>query len=249
MKIFVKKPGIRGIFLITFFLFFGHRFLNSTPVFKIIQSAEADLDGDGIPEKVSVSQITEHGDFLLTIDKISVKGKVGLEKVDGFAVVDIDTSDRYKEIAIHNPGPSDDDEYLIYWYDGKSIKEMGLLSRWPKFLGNGTVIVGDWMGFWMRKKLYVLSNETRTLKIIPQEFYYVGIGTTVKESFPLYETRNESKIVTYLTPKSKIFILLSDWPSEERMGKGWFLIKSEGDVIGWTRKLSHDTVENLPVAD
>jgi hypothetical protein len=163
--------------------------------------------------------------------------------------VDIDTSDKYKEIAVHNPGPSEDDEYAIYWYDGKSIKAMGVLSRWPKLFGNGIVLVDDWMGFWSKKDKYVLNKKTRGLELIPQEFYYVGAEATVKEIFPIYETRDGSTIVANLAPKSKILILLCDCSPGEYMDK-WYLIKSETGILGWTRpKPFHEKLDGLNYAD
>jgi len=89
---------------------------------------------------------------LLTLVLLAlVKGELSMGGADGFIIIDIDTSDKYKEIAVHTPGPSDDDEYIIYWYDGNSIKEVGRVSRWPTFPGNGIVYVDDWMGFWMKR--------------------------------------------------------------------------------------------------
>lgn len=175
--------------------------------FDIVKMAKVDLNGDGKVEDISISEITEWGDFVLKVDKVSIKGKLS-DEADGFVIVDIDTADKYKEIAVHTPGPSDDDEYLIYWYDGKSIKEMGRLSRWPEFLGNGIILVNDWMGFWAKRDKYVLNKKTRTLRLVPQELYYVGIEAKVKESFPIYKTRQSSEIVANLKPKSKILILV-----------------------------------------
>ncbi len=213
-----------------------------------LKVAKTDLNGDGKVEEISISGITEIGNFILKIDNVSIKGELG-DEVDGFIIVDIDTKDQYKEIAVHTPGPSDDDEYLIYWYDGKSIKEMGKLMRWPKFPGNGIVLVDNWMGFWQKRDKYVLDNKTRTLYLVPQEFYYVGIEATVKESFPIYKTRTGSEVVANLKPGSKIFILVCD-TSPDDYDSHWYLIKSETGLVGWAALKSFTgKVEGLPWAD
>ncbi len=246
MKSFKISAFVIGLFFIIS--------LGSTLDF--LTEAQVDLNGDGKSEKISISEITELGGFVLKVDKISVRGKTSAEdeKVDGFIIVDIDTTDRYKEIAVHTPGPSDDDEYLIFWYDGKLIREMGRLSRWPDFPGNGIVLVKDWMGFWSKTDKYLLNKKTRTLQLVPQELYYVGIEARIKETFPIYKSREGSDIVANLKPGSKIFILVCD-PSPQGLinfARWWYLIKSETGLVGWTR-LGSDTirgkVEGLPWAD
>ena len=61
-----------------------------------VLTAKVDLNGDGKEENVSLSGITKTGDFVLTIDKVAVKGKFsGEEEADGFCIVDVDTADKY----------------------------------------------------------------------------------------------------------------------------------------------------------
>jgi len=229
-----------------------------TFAFDFVQSAKVDLNGDGTAEEISVSAIPDsYGGFVLNVDKFSIKGKLW-DNIDGFAIVDVDTSDEYKEIAVHTPGPSDDDGYFIYWYDGKSIKEMGRLWRWPKFFGNGIVLVEDWIGtFWSKIDKYVLNKETRTLRLIPQELYYVGIETSVIEGFPIYRAKGDSTIITNLKPQSKVMVVLYDPPSQHCKEKphndecfsDWYVIKSEEGIIGWARFASFRNKLYLPWAD
>lgn len=227
--------------------------------FDIVKSAKVDLNGDGKTEEISISGVTESGDFVLSVGRVSIKGTLTAGEADGFTIVDIDTTDEYKEIAVHTPGPSDDDEYLIYWYDGKLIKEVGRLSRWPKFFGDGIVHVGDWMGFWSKREKYVLDKKTRILQLVPQELYYVGIEAKVRGSFPIYKTRGDSTIVANLKPPSKVLILLCD-PSPTSKGEtddyfddyfcDWYLIKSETGIVGWARlKTFYRRLEGLVWAD
>jgi hypothetical protein len=217
---------------------------------EFVTSAQEDLNGDGVIEDIVLSDISELGGFTLHIGSFTKKGKFSseMELIDGFIIVDIDKSDKYKEVAVHTPGPSDDDEYLIFWYDGESIKEMGYLSRWPIFYGNGIVTVDAWMGFWSMREKYVLDKKSRTLQPVPQEFYYVGVETEVIETFPIYKTRSASHVVANLKPKSKCLILVCD-PSPAQYGDDWYLIKSTTGLVGWTREKGMYDKVILPWAD
>lgn len=239
----------RSFLLLSLVVFFSSLSISSAEN-KFIKSAKADLDGDGKVDSVSLSGITESGGFHLKINTASAAGTFDSDPVDGFLVVDIDTQDIYKEIAVHTPGPSDDDEYLIYWYDGKSIQKMDHLSRWPEFLGNGIVYVKNWMGFWSQNNKYVLDKKKRKLYLVPQEFYSVGVEATVKESFPIYKTREYKDVIAYLKPDSKMTLLLCD-PSPANKYSSWsYLVKSSAALIGWAKE-SHfsQKVEGLPIAD
>ena len=224
-------------------------------------SGNADVDGDGVPESINVTLGINPGEFMLSVDGISTVGTMfELEDIDGFIVIDIDTSDPYKEIAVHTPGPSDDDEYLIYFFNGTSLKEMARLSRWPTFSGNGIVLVDGWMGFWRIRDKYVLDKATRTLRHIPQELYYVGVEAHAKVSFPVYRTRSGGEVIANTRPNSNFIILACD-PSPECLNRygevdnyscDWYLIKTVTGLVGWVRfetLMDYEKVGGLPLAD
>jgi hypothetical protein len=217
---------------------------------EFVKSAEVDLNGDGKKENILLSDyISGHGLFKLNIGEFSISGKLENGRPDGFKIVNIDKNDKFQEVAVHTPGPSDDDEYLIYGFDGVSIKKMGHLYRWPTFFGNGIVHVKNWMGFWSKIDKYVLQKSTRTLKKVAQEFYYVGVEVFVKKSFPVYRTRKGEKQVAYLKPVSNILLLLCD-PSSKKFFDHWYLIKSSTSLIGWAKLGSfRQKVEGLMWAD
>ena len=119
-----------------------------------------DLNSDGKTEQINLELIEGTFDqFILKIGDKEHKDELGIEGIDGFKIIDINKYDKYKEIAVHTPGPSDDDEYLIYWYDGENIIEMDYLARWPKFLGNGILYVDNWEDFWIRRDKMVLDDK------------------------------------------------------------------------------------------
>ena len=195
-----------------------------TSAFTFVTSANVDLNKDGRIEAIAISEVRKTGDFVLKINGISTKGRLNEGRPDGFTLLDIDKRDPYTEIAVHTPGASDDDEYLIFWYNGRTIREMGRLSRWPKFLGNGIVHVDGWMGFWTKRDKYILDKKSRRLHKLPQELYHVGVEALTRESFTIRTTRESSKILARLKPQSHILILLCDPSQNAGINSGRLMI-------------------------
>jgi hypothetical protein len=223
--------------------------VSTASALDFVMSEDADLNGDGTIENIRLKADQDAAQFTLYINKNQVTRTFeGGEPANGFAVIDIKTADKYKEIAVHSPGASDDNEYYIFWYDGNSIIEMDYLSRWPTFYGNGIVTVDNWIDFWSQRDKYVLNDKTRTLSIVPQELYYVGVEAEVRTSFPIYKTRTGPDIVANLKPGSKCLILVCD-TSPAQYTANWYLIKSTTGLVGWARpKALYDNL-TLPLAD
>lgn len=232
----------------------------STPT-NFVMSGKADIDGDGSPESITVAMGGTPLEFVLTVDGVTTFGIFEGDVTDGFAVVDINTSDSYREIAVHTPGPSDDDEYLIYSFDGSSLKEMGRLSRWPTFSGNGIVLVDGWMGFWKIRDKYILDTSTRTLRHIPQDLYYVGVDAHAIKSFPVYRSRSGNEVIANTLPGSDFLVLACDTSPtclnaygdpDDNYSCDWYLIKTVTGLVGWVRcetLMDYETVDGLTWAD
>ncbi|MFA5859572.1 MAG: hypothetical protein WC955_10985 [Elusimicrobiota bacterium] len=226
---------------------------------KFVLTATAELNGDKKSETVTVKAVGDAGDFVLTIGTIIVKDKLYTGAPDGFIITDIDSSDKYKEVAVHSPGPSDDDEYLIYQYTGIAVKQAGRLVRWPVFPGNGIVYADDWLGFWKKREKYVLSQDHELIPV-PQELYYVGVAGKVKESFMLYKSRMERIIVATPRVGSEVILLTCDVSGKYvDTDKGddmtdwfrdWYLIKTETGLTGWAQlNTFSEKLDGLPWAD
>lgn len=188
--------------------------------------ANEDITGDKKPENIRLV-ILRDGRFRLHINHAFVEGAL-LAQSEGFYIADVNRADKYREIAVYSPGPSADDEHMLFWFDGRRIHKMGHLMRWPKYLGNGIVLVDDWMGFWTITRKYALTRS-RALAEVPQEFYHVGITAEVSRPLTLYQTRQEKTPLATLRVGSKVEILLTDT-------KGWYLIKSENRLLGWAKE-------------
>jgi len=212
-------------------------------------SQTVDLNSDQIEEEIKLESSYNTYEFRLLVNDRAVDGKFIDGDADGFKVIDINTNDKYKEIAVHTPGSSSDDVYVIYWYDGKEIVFMDRLSRWPSFNGNGIVYVNNWEGFWSSRDKYVLDNSERKLKKVEQFAYYVGITITVKNGFEIFRERDLKDKVALLSEGSEIILILCD-KGYENYNDHRYLIRSTSGLLGWVDfRTIWDNTEGIHTAD
>ena len=215
-----------------------------------IQTATADLDGDGKVDKITLKLFFKYGEagsYALQVNNAMIKGDL-TPPIEGFKIIDIDKSDKFKEIAINTPGPSDDYESIVFWYDGKALKQVAHFDGVASFYGHGVVDIRDWMGFWEIHRRYTLDSKTRTLKEIPQQFYSVGSKAKVREAFKIYARQEQigkkgaAPIVT-LRAGGSATVLLWDPVSK------YYLVKTDSSILGWSteEQLFHSMA--LPFAD
>jgi hypothetical protein len=163
-----------------------------------------------------------------------------LEYVEGFAIIDLDTRDRYKEIAVYTPGPSDDNEYVIYWYDGKQLHRIGDISANITIQGNGIVLGDWWTGNFLVRDKYALDKSTHNLYMVPQDIHYVGETHKVLESFPICKSPGSKNVVATLAKGSRILVVAIKFTKEtgnnrSQYNRDWLLIKSQSGLLGWAR--------------
>lgn len=221
---------------------------------KYLTAFEIDLNGDGAKEQITMSNMTEEGNFTLSVNGIQLEAKAssGIESTRGFSIIDIDTSDLFKEIYVSIPGYNKSNEYLIYGWDGIQIQEIARFeSRGgiQDLSGNGIILINGLKSFWSKREEYVLDQQIRRLKQIPQELYYVGVQVKAIESFPIYKTREGKDIIADLQQGSECIILLCDG-SSSKPSEEWYLIKSSTGLIGWAQvEVLHDNQKiKLPKA-
>ncbi len=208
-----------------------------------------DLNSDNKTELINVETTDNPNEFKLTIDNKTVLAKFDDGDTDGFQIIDINNTDAYKEIAVHTTGSSDDDEYMIYWYDGENIIFMDHLSRWPTFNGNGIVYVDGWEGFWSSRDKYVLDDTSRKLNLIEQFAYYVGVTAKVKNTFEIYKEKDLINKIALLKEGSEIELILCDKTNKEYFDYK-YLIKSNSGLLGWAEfRNIWDNTEGIQTAD
>jgi len=210
---------------------------------KPTMSAVADLDGNGRKEKVWITLVKDaknYSDhFILHVDKAEVQI---YGEFDGLAIVDIDRSDRYKEIDIRTYGGSDIVDHNIYWYDSKSIQKLADLSSKTDYKGNGIVLNRWWTCYVSITDKYVMDKRPRKLVLVPQEMYYIGKQHKVLRSFPIYYSRQNKSVVANVEPNSAITVLVyvlnqvdPKNPEKHDVMKEWFLIKTQSGLLGWVQ--------------
>jgi hypothetical protein len=226
--------------LIFFIVLFIYNSILQLYASDIVKTIEADLNGDNKPDKISLSLKVESGEFILRINNASINGSIYIESPDnldeeiGLKIVDIDKRDKYKEIEVFYNGERYDlTAYHLFTFNGNLInKLLDPVSIRPAYSGYGIVLIDKFCeNFWTKKEKYILNRETRKLELVPQEFYYVGVEASVKEMFPIYQTRAGKDVVANLRPSSTCMILVCD-------PEGWYLIKSVSGLVGWTKDLS-----------
>lgn len=213
-----------------------------------LQEAEADLNGDGKPEKISLRVAEGKTEFELTVNGRSKRGRFEFPEYppEGFRIVDLDQGEPYREILVKCLGSSDWHQYYFFAFDGRELKRMGCLYRCVTFQGDGVVHSRGWRGFWTIQEKYVVDQKTRTLKKVPQEFYYVGVSGQVRKPFPLYTARDGRQVLTTLKEGSTVEILAA---APAKYPRTWYLVRSEDNLLGWVREdVLLDGVAGLPLA-
>lgn len=172
---------------------------------KYGETAEADLDGDGKTDEITVD--TAERDDYLVFTSVRVNGKdftdyvnggMGFELADldpdGWALTDADVSDGRLEIALLDLGPSDDYTTTFLRYDGSSLVCLGRVSGLIlspgsdrdngigdlAFDGDGTVrsyVRLSVLQTWFADCSWRVGADGK-FAVVPQELYYPTGGTT-----------------------------------------------------------------------
>ena len=215
-------------------------FVNSIPVFN---KAIVDLDRKGGVDIIELTLIEEDYDFSnfkLSINKDSVSGKHSYN-VSGFLIIDLDTTDKYKEVAVYTQNANGPDEYIIYKYDNW-ITEIGRINSYATFSGNKEIIIDTEMMFWTKTDTVLYDTEFEVLMYYPKEFYDINIEAGVLEPFSLYSDRENFLSIIDLKPKDKVTIIKCDTSPfcEDESSNSfelcdWYQVKLESGITGWVQ--------------
>ena len=226
-------------------------FVDGMPVYKRIS---VDLNDNKKEDIVKLTLIEdEYGwrNFILTINDDSVHGKHSYN-VNGFLIIDLDTSDKFKEVAVYTPNANGPDEYIIYKYD-KQIKEIGKIESYATFPGNGKIIIETEMMFWTKTDTVTYNPEFCDLVYYPQKLYKINIEADVLESFSLYSDRENFIVIEELDINDEVIVMSCDTSPfcDEVLSNSygyydWYQIKTESDEIGWAQLKSFLYKLDLP---
>jgi hypothetical protein len=208
-------------------------------------SASVDLNGDGKPEALALSVDEAKEEFVLKAGTSTVRGPIGGSTPSGFVVVDLDSSDKRKEVSVHTGQTDSDKREYLYAFDGKTLKPLGSVPSLTEARGNGIILSDSWQGFWNRRDKYAYDAKAGKVSEVPQELYAVDVEATVKQSFPLARSRTDKTAVATLAQGSKIEILAA-----APVGKGdyLYLVKSSTGLLGWATSKDLMAKAELPLA-
>lgn len=211
-------------------------------VFKAVK----DLDGDGIPENIRLVE-NENYQYSLYINQLEQKVQFGQE---GFLIFDIDTTDRFKEIAVFTSGPSDDYEYEIFRYQNNRLHRLGHLEGWITVNGDGTLFTDNGEGFWLRRDVYFLNNKILSLGKFPfKNEFYVGVQATVTNELPIYNDLNTLELFVKVKPETNITVLTAYAWEDEDFEYIYQIVTQDG-LLGYTKLMPLlQNTEGLIMAD
>lgn len=236
-----------------------------------LKQFQADLNGDGkidlvrldLPAPGSSAKPT----LIVNNTHITVEGYGDQEGPDGFVIVDSNQKDKSKEIAVHSIAMTDASFYNLYRYDGMRLTALSKLLS-PVFRGDGTITVGNHMGFWQLREILSWNEAAKSFDYVPQEFYTVSDGSEVVQypivcELDLYTSRRLDSVKLHVKPGHKADVLLfydgtvlsktynpddtSQWSSHD---KGWYWVRTDDGISGWvnSEQMESQCFEGLVMA-
>ena len=228
------------------------------------ESVTIDLDGDGADDTVCWSaKLKDDGsweyDKSLTVNGTDVAstledmGYYCESVMDYWAVVDIDTSDSFKEIAIFDDGPSSDPNSIFFRYEGGALTMLGrVYGMWEidgeklYFPGDGTVESWCRLGnlqTWYApcKWVYDTAADYGRFRCEPLSddglYYPTGSQTvTALMDIVLYTDADEASKTSSIATDTQFTILATD-------GGEWVLVELSDLTRGWLHVVDGFKVE------
>ncbi len=225
---------------------------------------KADLDGDGSEERIrfasfGIRENQSYNTFVLNIRGVlAVYG--GEYLLGSFNIVDIDTIDSLKEIAVVEEGPSDDYRTYYLRYGNSQIYMIGsipagLRSSETIIDGSGTIYAqtrSNIIDTWWYRGVYQFNDETGKIEELVQEEYEYGRRVSLLLDLPLYQSRDMNSIACTIQKGDQGTITRTDnfnWCYFVSDGgeHGYFPVK--GSNILHLDKYSTEVFDGLRLAD
>ncbi|MHB9027944.1 MAG: hypothetical protein ACYC9O_04190 [Candidatus Latescibacterota bacterium] len=184
---------------------------------------DVDLDGNGKPDRIIFEGKPDGNTFTIIVNGVRHEGK-GNYISGRYEIVDIDSTDGLREIAVPEWGPSDDYATTFLLYRQGKIREIGKIPGAGNMMrvdGSGmihTMVRGQVLHTWFYPAAFTL-DEKHTLHMVEQPLYPMftpkggftgfsqGTECTAKRSFPLRASPTDLTIVRTLVPGEKFTIV------------------------------------------
>ncbi|MCB9744193.1 MAG: hypothetical protein H6741_35015 [Alphaproteobacteria bacterium] len=189
-----------------------------------------DLDGDGKPEIVKVTE-----------EAVIVNGVSTECYSDSFAcdvqILDVRSGDTFKELSVCATGPRDDVWCTLYAWRGGALHVIQVPDAKGETLyvgafsasGSG-ILLADVLGrlYTQRHKL-TLSKDGLSLSYVAQPFYYVSRPVHVDRGFPITMEPGAGAVVANVRADSDITVVV-----ESATKEGAVLVHISSGLMGWT---------------
>lgn len=226
-----------------------------------------DLDGDGSEDTLLYAILDDEGmSFNLSANDIGID-QDGCYMADTAYIIDLDTTDQYKEVAVSEYGPSDDLMVHILRFDGSAwtvlgyipgfvaLEEDGTPGETTVINGDGTVDTlrrGEVVSTWFFTAHYQMEGDT----LVWQEAaaYDMETPVTLLVDLPLTATPEGSEVVATLLTGTETVIKQTDnfswisFPLEDGT-MGYARLGDDGFSIAALGLSTYDVFEGLNFAD
>lgn len=113
-----------------------------------IVQGEYDLNMDGNSDTITLFLRNNSGrdkDIQAYIQVNNIKKEFYMDySLDGEArIIDLDSNDKFLEIAFSDEGPSDDPHYVFYRYDGSDLYKIGSIDNYALINGKGSLLASS----------------------------------------------------------------------------------------------------------
>lgn len=217
--------------------------------------ASEDLDGDGALDSIRVEVTDPLGLCTVTVRVNSASLSIHtLGIAQKFWITDIDTMSATKEIAVWDPGHSDDYSNHFLSFDGVRVRQMGMVPGRNVFLDGSGIVQGRKRGHilhtWYFPALYRLTVDNE-LRFIQQPLYPMSTPVRLLVDLPIHRERNLESHAWLAKAGSCGVITFSDnekWCRLEILKghSGWFRVERHHWVRG---RPAHEIFEGLCHAD
>ncbi len=207
-------------------------------------SLQVDVNGDGKEELITltVKRFEGYVTTTLYVNDLSVIVP-GYDPAGYFGMVDIDSQDNIREIAVIDVGPSDDYTTNFYYFNGTNLLFMGTIPWVYKdmtFDGFGKIITktrGKILDTWFYDDDFVISKN-HELVHVPKNLYVRDTTVTLLTALPLQISPLNSKIITNLNKGEIAKIIGCD-------DIAWCVIEKSDGVHGWFAVENFDIVKGV----
>lgn len=234
-------------------------------------STSVDLNGDSVIEKISIEvkgNAIEGTSTVITASGSSIVFP-GTNPEGFFGIVDINTTDHEKEIAVSDLGPSGDPTTGFYRFDGSLLQLVGTVQgtyESIEFAGNGTLTTNtraSVLQTWFYTDSFTLGSDHK-LAHADKDLYLidptaVGAHLTMLQDLPLNTDTNEvtgGTIATTLKKGEKVTFIGCDdvrWCKVQGATgiAGWFAVEDFDSIVktDGSRVPASEVFEGLSNAD